>query len=105
MTNAGARTQAALPSFSVMDMEDAHVSDDSDEAGFVVTNPPWGVRLGDPAESEALYRRMGILRKKFPHWKIVVLSDHPGFETFFGAKAASCKPLSNGAVQTYLYEF
>jgi putative N6-adenine-specific DNA methylase len=75
------------------------------DVGLLVTNPPWGERLGSPAQSEALYREMAVLRRNFPGWQFAVISDHPGFETFFGKKANRCLPLTNGPIQTYIYEY
>ena len=73
--------------------------------GFIVTNPPYGRRLGETVDSERIYSEMGILRDHFPGWKLAVISDHPGFESFFNSKADSCKEISNGAVQTYFYQY
>ncbi|MDR1429083.1 MAG: class I SAM-dependent RNA methyltransferase [Spirochaetaceae bacterium] len=75
------------------------------EPGFIITNPPYGKRLGERAESEALYRDMGMLSTRFPGWKLAVISDHPGFESFFGREADTIKKITNGAIDSFLYEF
>ncbi|MDR2134446.1 MAG: class I SAM-dependent RNA methyltransferase [Treponema sp.] len=75
------------------------------ETGFIVTNPPYGRRLGDPAEAERIYGEMNVLRKNFPGWKLAVLTDHPGFESFFGRKADSCREISNGAIPSYFFQY
>jgi putative N6-adenine-specific DNA methylase len=75
------------------------------ESGFIVTNPPYGKRLGDPAEAERIYGEMAVLRKNFPGWKLAVITDHPGFESFFGRKADSCREISNGAVASYFFRY
>jgi putative N6-adenine-specific DNA methylase len=92
--------QAAQPPFAA---EAAGERDSS--AGFIVTNPPYGKRLGDPAAAEQTYRDMAALRQRFPGWKLAVITDHPGFESFFGKKADSCREISNGAVPSYLYRY
>jgi putative N6-adenine-specific DNA methylase len=73
--------------------------------GFIITNPPYGRRLGDIEASLEIYREMGILAKKFPGWKLAVISDHPGFESFFGRKADSCREITGGAVPAYFYQY
>jgi len=73
--------------------------------GFLVTNPPYGRRLGETADAERIYGAMGILRERFSGWKFAVISDHPGFESFFGGKADTCREISNGAVQSYFYQY
>jgi putative N6-adenine-specific DNA methylase len=47
----------------------------SDVAGWIVTNPPYGVRLGARDELRDLYSRFGaVLRERFPRWHVAVLS-------------------------------
>lgn len=75
------------------------------EAGFIITNPPYGRRIGSPESAEAGYREMIILAENFPGWKLVLLCDHPGFESHFGKKASSVRGLKNGVVETWLYEY
>jgi putative N6-adenine-specific DNA methylase len=73
--------------------------------GFIVTNPPYGNRLGSPEESEKIYREMAVLEGRFPGWKLVVITDHPGFESFFGRKADSCREISNGPIPSYIFQY
>jgi putative N6-adenine-specific DNA methylase len=99
---------AALPKFRVLPFRDAAVplSGSGDEPeGFIVTNPPYGIRLGDQAEAEATYREMGELSQRFKGWKLAVITDHPGFESHFGKKADWCKEIMNGANPSFLYQY
>jgi len=73
--------------------------------GFLITNPPYGRRLGDQNGAEQTYREMEVLRQNFPGWKLALITDHEGFETFFGRKADSCRPISNGAVPSFFYQY
>ncbi|MDR2344262.1 MAG: class I SAM-dependent RNA methyltransferase [Spirochaetaceae bacterium] len=73
--------------------------------GFIITNPPYGIRLLDRENSEKLYGRMGVLKDRFPSWRMNVLSAHAGFESFFGEKADRCKKISSGALETYFYQY
>ena len=75
------------------------------DTGFLITNPPYGKRLGDPALAEQTYREMSGLKEGFPGWKLAVISDNSGFESFFGGKADSCREISNGAVPSYFYQY
>ncbi|MDR2663892.1 MAG: class I SAM-dependent RNA methyltransferase [Treponema sp.] len=76
-----------------------------DDPGFILTNPPYGRRLGDTGEAEARYRDLGDLGRRFPGWKLGLICDHPGFESHFGRKADSCRELKNGAVDAYFYQY
>ena len=79
--------------------------EDSSPAGYIITNPPYGRRLGDTESAEKTYAEMGKLAKNFPGWKLAVITEHSGFESFFGRKASSCREISNGAVRTYFYQY
>jgi putative N6-adenine-specific DNA methylase len=94
---------AGLPLFNTLEME--YAKSYRDTPGFIVTNPPWGKRQGTQQEAEENYARMSVLRDNFPGWKIAVITSHPGFESFFGRKADSCAALTNGALETFVYQF
>jgi putative N6-adenine-specific DNA methylase len=36
---------------------------------------------------------------------MVVITDHPGFESFFGRKADSCREISNGPIPSYIFHY
>jgi putative N6-adenine-specific DNA methylase len=95
-----------LPDFRTVPMKAALApGDTAGEQGFIITNPPYGRRLGEPAEAESLYGEMAVLGDHFPGWKLGVITDHPGFESFFGRKANSFRELTNGALDSYFYEY
>jgi putative N6-adenine-specific DNA methylase len=75
------------------------------ESGFIVTNPPYGKRLGDPSASERLYGDMAALGRHFPQWKLAVITDHPGFESFFGKKANSCREIKSGPISACFFQY
>jgi putative N6-adenine-specific DNA methylase len=75
------------------------------DAGFIITNPPYGKRLGEVSEAEAIYGEMGDIGERFPNWKLALITDHPGFESHFGRKADVCRELTNGALNLYFYEY
>ena len=96
------RSKFALPSFRVLPMEEATPLT---EEGFLITNPPYGRRMGDTESSEKIYTEMGKLARRFSGWKLALITDHPGFESFFGKKADSCREITNGAIRSYLYQY
>ena len=75
------------------------------DTGFLVTNPPYGKRLGDQSQSEQTYREMSGMAERFPGWKLALITDHSGFESFFGRKADSCREISNGAIPSYFFQY
>jgi putative N6-adenine-specific DNA methylase len=74
-------------------------------AGFIVTNPPYGRRLGSEEDSEKIYGEMPSLARGFPGWKLALITDHSGFESFFGKKADSCREISNGAIPSCFFQY
>ncbi|MDR2313116.1 MAG: class I SAM-dependent RNA methyltransferase [Spirochaetaceae bacterium] len=75
------------------------------EEGYIITNPPYGRRMGDAESAEAGYRSMAVLEKHFPRWKMGVICDHAGFESHFGKKADICRKIKNGALDAYFYQY
>jgi len=50
-------------------------------AGDIVTNPPYGVRVGEAARLRDLYARFGqVLRAKYPRWRLTMLSANERLE-------------------------
>jgi len=103
-------TENPPPAFSILPMTQAAnpfaAADAGGEAaGFIITNPPYGHRLGDTESAEKTYAEMGCLVAGFPGWKLAVITDHSGFESFFGKKADSCREITNGAIRSYLYQY
>jgi putative N6-adenine-specific DNA methylase len=95
-----------LPEFRVLPMKAARApGGPGEDPGFIVTNPPYGKRLGEVSDAEATYREMADIGERFPRWKLALISDHPGFESHFGRKAGSCREITNGALGAYFYEY
>ena len=54
----------------------------SDASGQVVTNPPYGVRVGEVAKLRDLYARFGqVLRTRFSGWGLTLMSANPRLES------------------------
>ena len=74
--------------------------------GRVVTNPPYGERLLEKKEAEALYRAFGRAAAKLPKgWEVDVLSSHTEFERAFGRPADKKRKLYNGMSKCDLFMY
>ena len=74
--------------------------------GQLVTNPPYGERMLEKQEAEALYHAFGEALRTLPRqWRVLVLSSHEQFERHFGRKAAKKRKLYNGMLKCDLYQF
>lgn len=73
--------------------------------GYLLCNPPYGERLGDRAQAEALYREMGQVLPRLRDWSWLVLTPHEGFEELFGARATHRRRMYNGRIRCTLYQY
>ncbi len=75
----------------------------ADGPGLVVTNPPYGKRVGEERELADLYRRFGArLRECFSGWTAAVLVPDPRLEAHLGLSGAQAFALRNGGLPTRL---
>jgi 23S rRNA (guanine2445-N2)-methyltransferase / 23S rRNA (guanine2069-N7)-methyltransferase len=71
--------------------------------GLVVTNPPYGERLGAGAALEPLYAQLGdVLRQRFPGWTAYVLTGNRALGRRIGLRPARRLVLYNGPVECRL---
>lgn len=73
--------------------------------GFVVTNPPYGERIGDKNENIRLYKTMSEVFRRLDTWSFYILSADPQFERYFGRKADKNRKLFNGGLLCYYYQY
>ncbi|MBI3390410.1 MAG: hypothetical protein HY027_21975 [Deltaproteobacteria bacterium] len=74
--------------------------------GLLVTNPPYGERLGDQERLVELYRSIGdTLRRQFPGWTGYVLSGNVDLTRHIGLRAARRHVLFNGAIECRLLAY
>jgi putative N6-adenine-specific DNA methylase len=77
----------------------------SKKYGVVITNPPYGDRLGERAEAEKVYRELGQVMKPHPTWSVYVLTSHPRFDAFFGQSLVRKRKLYNAMIIAWYYQF
>ena len=74
--------------------------------GMLVTNPPYGVRLGDKERLAAFYPQLGdALKKRFAGWTAFILSGDPDFAKLIRLQPSRKTVLFNGALECRLYEY
>ncbi len=76
-----------------------------DERCLLITNPPYGERLLDIKNAEALYKIMGERMVKEQGKKYFIISPNDDFETFFGRPADKRRKLYNGMLKCQLYMY
>lgn len=86
--------------------EVADVKDFTPQAGAtVLTNPPYGERLGDAAEAATLARTLGKVWQRSPGQGLYAITADAEFEQHFGKKAARRRKIYNGMIPCQLYMY
>jgi putative N6-adenine-specific DNA methylase len=74
--------------------------------GAIVTNPPYGVRLGEKETLAEFYPQLGdALKKKFSGWTAFIFSGDPDLAKLIRLQASRRTVLYNGALECRLYEY
>jgi len=75
-------------------------------AGTIVTNPPYGERIGEAEELAEWYPLLGDwLKKNFSGWQAWIISGDPLLPKLFGLKASRRIPLFNGPIETRFLQY
>ena len=74
--------------------------------GVMVTNPPYGVRVGEDEEMAAFYPEFGhLLKRKFSGWTAYILSGDLRLAKLIRLAASRRTPLFNGQIECRLFEY
>ncbi|MDW7677075.1 MAG: class I SAM-dependent RNA methyltransferase [Bacillota bacterium] len=73
--------------------------------GCVITNPPYGERMGSEEELERLYRTMADRFFRLDSWSVYVLTAYSALEHIFGKKADRRRKLYNGRIMCQYYQY
>ena len=87
------------------EVADALAFDRKTEKGILVTNPPYGERIMEKREAEALYAGFGRAYRAVENWKLFLLSAHTEFERCFGKPADKKRKLYNGMIKCDLFMY
>ncbi len=75
------------------------------EYGCIITNPPYGERMGDETAIEELYRSFPLVLRRLPTWSHYILSSRPDLERLVGQRATRRRKLFNGPIECTYYQF
>ncbi len=75
------------------------------QRSLVLTNPPYGERLGDLAEASRLEKTLGAQLQQSPVSGAYIITADAEFEQNFGKKAARRRKLYNGMIPCQLYMY
>jgi len=89
-------------SFQKMPMEEFSTKK---KYGFIISNPPYGERLGEAEDIERLYKKLGEFYNIFDTWSFFVITSNDKFQNCFGKKADKNRKLYNGRLLCYYYQY
>ncbi|HSV56730.1 MAG TPA: hypothetical protein VLH39_06440, partial [Magnetospirillaceae bacterium] len=82
LANARRAGVEGLARFERLDMEEASAGVAAE--GLVLSNPPYGLRVGTEAEARDVWRRASGLRDRFPGWSLGFVANREDFPVYFG---------------------
>lgn len=77
----------------------------SDEHGVVISNLPYGIRIGDDKANKAIYAHFKMLMEKYTNWSFFLITADKALEKEIGRKADRRRKLYNGQIETQFYQF
>ncbi|MFA9423832.1 MAG: class I SAM-dependent RNA methyltransferase [Sedimentibacter sp.] len=73
--------------------------------GVLITNPPYGERIGDITDIEKIHKKLGEVFGKDKTWSCYIITSLENFEKDFGRKADRKRKLFNGDVKVDYYQY
>lgn len=74
--------------------------------GIIITNPPYGERIGEEKEIARIYNGFGRFFQGNPDWSLfMITTDKDAEERIMGRKADRRRKLYNGRLETCYYQF
>lgn len=91
--------------FLTKDFREFELRDRINEYGVIITNPPYGERIGDNKEVGELYKDFGKMAAELPNYSVYALTSNEKFEKIFGKKADRKRKLYNGRIKVDYYQY
>ncbi len=77
-----------------------------EKQGIIVTNPPYGERIGDERDIQKIYNALAKFYKENNTWSLFLITSDKDFEyKVFGRGADRRRKLYNGRIEACLYQY
>ena len=78
----------------------------AEDRGIIITNPPYGERIGEQEEISGIFRALGRFCRENPQWSLFVITPEKDAEKkIMGRRADRRRKLYNGNIETTYYQF
>lgn len=88
--------------FKVLDVHDLEIEEENVQ---IVTNPPYGERIGEAKAVEEMYRKLGELMEAHPSLSLYLMTSNKMFEHIVNKKATKRRKLFNGYIETTYFQY
>lgn len=88
--------------FSVKDVKEVKITE---QDGYIICNPPYGVRIGDDEELEDLYASMKKLFKSLDNFSYFIITPDENIGEKVGIDFSKNRKIYNGTINTHLYQY
>lgn len=88
--------------FFMKDMRDVDLKNDY---GVVISNPPYGERIGEKDEIQELYTDLGTKFRELDTWSVYIITSEESFERLYGKRADKKRKLYNGRIKVDYYQY
>lgn len=75
------------------------------EYGCIITNPPFGERIGEAEEIERLYATFPVVLRGLPTWSFFIITSRGDFEEIIGQPATRRRKLFSAQIECTYYQF
>lgn len=94
---------ADLISWKQMQVSDLRIGQELN--GYIVSNPPYGERIGERDAVAQTYQDLGKTMAQHPSWSVYMLTSMKSFEKQYGKQATKKRKLFNGFIETDYYQY
>ena len=81
----------------------------AEDNGIVISNLPYGKRIGDEKANRRIYQRLGSMMRDCPSWSEFLITSDKGLEKeverITGRRADRRRKLYNGTIETQFYQY
>lgn len=73
--------------------------------GVMITNPPYGIRIGEKKQLIQIYKQMRRIFRNRKTWSLYIITSDDRFESTFGKKCDKKRKLFNGRLKVEYYQY
>ncbi|MCR5304421.1 MAG: class I SAM-dependent RNA methyltransferase [Lachnospiraceae bacterium] len=73
--------------------------------GFIITNPPYGERIGEEEELQEIYSALGKGYRALDRWSLYMISSYDNAEKYLGLRPDKVRKIYNGMIRASFYQY